>query len=69
MKRLLFFILLVFIAFFIFAEEDSQVPRYEGFAAGGGLFAQFHLGSNPDDKTYARIDEGPSNPGYFTRKQ
>ena len=23
-------------------------------------------GSNPKDKTYARIDGGPSNPGYFT---
>ncbi len=24
--------------------------------------------SNPKDKTYARIDGGPSNPGYFTEK-
>lgn len=24
--------------------------------------------SNPNDKTYARIDGGPSNPGYFTEK-
>ena len=24
--------------------------------------------SNPRDKTYARIDGGPSNPGYFTEK-
>ena len=24
--------------------------------------------SNPKDKTYAHIDGGPSNPGYFTAK-
>ena len=24
--------------------------------------------SNPTDKTYAHIDGGPSNPGYFTAK-
>lgn len=63
MKRLLFFILLVFIAFFIFAEEDSQVPRYEGFAAGGGLFAQFPLGDYSD---FSMLNLGASLAGEYT---
>ena len=63
MKRLLFFILLVFIAFFIFAEEDSQVPRYEGFAVGGGLFAQFPLGDYSD---FSMLNLGASLAGEYT---
>ena len=63
MKRLLFFILLVFIAFFIFAEEDSQVPRYECFAAGGGLFAQFPLGDYSD---FSILNLGASLAGEYT---
>ena len=63
MKRLLFFILLVFIAFFIFAEEGSQVPRYEGFAAGGGLFAQFPLGDYSD---FSMLNLGASLAGEYT---
>ena len=33
----------------------------------GGAGTKYSYGNN--DKTYARIDGGPSNPGYFTRKQ
>ena len=33
----------------------------------GGMGTAFSY-SNPSDKTYAHIDGGPSNPGYFTAK-
>ena len=55
--------MLVFIAFFIFAEEGSQVPRYEGFAAGGGLFAQFPLGDYSD---FSMLNLGASLAGEYT---
>ena len=55
--------MLVFIAFFIFAEEDSLVPRYEGFAAGGGLFAQFPLGDYSD---FSMLNLGASLAGEYT---
>ena len=34
----------------------------------GGAGTKYNT-SNPTDKTYAHVDEGPSNPGYFTFKK
>ena len=47
-------------------NSDNMFGACQSLVGGVGTT---HSYSNPDDKTYARIDGGPSNPGYFTRKQ
>ena len=41
MKRLLILLLYIFTGAFLFTQEDSVPPRYQGFAFGDGLFTQF----------------------------
>ena len=45
---------------------SSQMFTYCSNLVGG--MGTTYSTSNPKDKTYARIDGGPSNPGYFTDK-
>ena len=45
----------------------SEEMFYRCQSLVGGMGTTFK-NSNPKDKTYAHIDGGPSNPGYFTAK-
>lgn len=47
-------------------NSDNMFGACQSLVGGVGTTFSY---SNPEDKTYARIDGGPSNPGYFTRKQ
>ncbi|MBR4313401.1 MAG: BspA family leucine-rich repeat surface protein, partial [Lachnospiraceae bacterium] len=44
---------------------SSNYMFYNNLALKGGMNTAY-AHTNPYDKTYAHIDEGPSNPGYFT---
>lgn len=63
MKRLLILLLYIFTGAFLFAQEDSVPPRYQGFAFGGGLFTQFPLGDYSD---FAAMNLGASLAGEYT---
>ena len=63
MKRLLILLLYIFTGAFLFAQEDSVSPRYQGFAFGGGLFTQFPLGDYSD---FAAMNLGASLAGEYT---
>lgn len=63
MKRLLILLLYIFTGAFLFAQEDSVPPRYQGFAFGGGLFTQFPLGDYSD---FAAMNLGVSLAGEYT---
>ena len=63
MKRLLIFLSFIFAGAFLFAQEDSVSPRYQGFAFGGGLFTQFPLGDYSD---FAAMNLGASLAGEYT---
>lgn len=63
MKRLLILLLYIFSGAFLFAQEDSVPPRYQGFAFGGGLFTQFPLGDYSD---FAAMNLGVSLAGEYT---
>ena len=49
------------------SATESDVMFYNCTRLVGGKGTTYNL-SNPMDKTYARIDGGPSKPGYFTEK-
>ena len=63
MKRLLILLSVIFASAFLFAQEDSVPPRYQGFAFGGGLFTQFPLGDYSD---FAAMNLGASLAGEYT---
>lgn len=63
MKRLLILLSVIFAGAFLFAQEDSVPPRYQGFAFGGGLFTQFPLGDYSD---FAAMNLGASLAGEYT---
>lgn len=63
MKRLLILLSFIFAGVFLFAQEDSVPPRYQGFAFGGGLFTQFPLGDYSD---FAAMNLGASLAGEYT---
>lgn len=63
MKRLLILLSFIFTGAFLFAQEDSVPPRYQGFAFGGGLFTQFPLGDYSD---FAAMNLGASLAGEYT---
>ena len=46
--------------------SSAQMFNYDTSLVGG--MGTVYNESNPKDKTYAHIDGGPSNPGYFTDK-
>ena len=62
MKRLLILLSFIFAGAFLFAQEDSVPPRYQGFAFGGGLFTQFPLGDYSD---FAAMNLGASLAGEY----
>ena len=63
MKRLLILLSFIFAGAFLFSQEDSVPPRYQGFAFGGGLFTQFPLGDYSD---FAAMNLGASLAGEYT---
>lgn len=63
MKRLFIILTFLFAGSFLIAQENKQVPRYQGLAAGGGLFAQFPLGDYSD---FALLNLGASLAGEYT---
>lgn len=63
MKRLLILLSFIFAGAFLFAQEASVPPRYQGFAFGGGLFTQFPLGDYSD---FAAMNLGASLAGEYT---
>lgn len=63
MKRLFIIFTFLFAGSFLIAQENKQVPRYQGLAAGGGLFAQFPLGDYAD---FALLNLGASLAGEYT---
>lgn len=63
MKRLFIILTFLFVSSFLIAQENKQVPRYQGLAAGGGLFAQFPLGDYAD---FALLNLGGSLVGEYT---
>ena len=63
MKRLFIILTFLFAGSFLIAQENKQVPRYQGLAAGGGLFAQFPLGDYAD---FALLNLGASLAGEYT---
>lgn len=68
MKRLFIVLLFLFAGTILIAQEDTQskdlqIPRYQGFAAGGGLFTQFPLGDYSD---FALMNLGGSLAGEYT---
>ena len=63
MKRLFIILTCLFAGSFLIAQENKQVPRYQGLAAGGGLFAQFPLGDYAD---LALLNLGASLTGEYT---
>ena len=50
------------------AAVSSSVNMFYNCASLVGGQGTTYNNSNPKDKTYAHIDGGPSNPGYFTAK-
>ena len=49
------------------AAVTSSTNMFSGCTSLVGGQGTTYNSSNPTDKTYAHIDGGPSNPGYFTR--
>ena len=47
------------------SDSDGMFTQCNSLVGGQGTT---YNASNPKDKTYAHIDGGPSNPGYFTAK-
>ena len=53
---------------YVGTEWSTEAVTFQGCSRlVGGMGTAFSY-SNPSDKTYAHIDGGPSNPGYFTAK-
>lgn len=63
MKRLFIFFSFLFAGSFLIAQEELKVPRYQGLAAGGGLFSQFPL---VDYSEFALLNLGGSIAGEYT---
>ncbi len=49
------------------SRTANSTNMFDGCTSLVGGAGTSYSASNPKDKTYAHIDEGPSNPGYFTR--
>lgn len=63
MKRLFIIFSFLFAGSFLIAQEELKVPRYQGLAAGGGLFSQFPL---VDYSEFALLNLGGSIAGEYT---
>lgn len=63
MKRLFICISILFFGIALFAEDNSELPRYKGFAIGGDVFGQFPIG---DYAQFANANIGLSLAGEYT---
>ena len=63
MKRLFICILILFLGVALFAEKNSDLPRYKGFAIGGDVFGQVPIG---DYAQFANANIGLSLAGEYT---
>lgn len=63
MKRLFICISILFLGVALFAEKNSDLPRYKGFAIGGDVFGQFPIG---DYSQFANANIGLSLAGEYT---
>ena len=63
MKRLFICISIYFLGVALFAEKNSDLPRYKGFAIGGDVFGQFPIG---DYSQFANANIGLSLAGEYT---
>ncbi len=63
MKRLFICISIIFLGVALFAEKNSDLPRYKGFAIGGDVFGQVPIG---DYSQFANANMGLSLAGEYT---
>lgn len=63
MKRLFICISILFLGVALFAEKNSDLPRYKGFAIGGDVFGQVPIG---DYSQFANANIGLSLAGEYT---
>lgn len=63
MKRFLIVISFLSLCFLCSAEDNSSIPRYKGFAAGGDILSQFAIG---DYSKFAIMNLGASLTGEYT---
>lgn len=63
MKRSFICISIIFLGVALFAEKNSDLPRYKGFAIGGDVFGQFPIG---DYSQFANANIGLSLAGEYT---